>query len=208
MTVHEIIKRLVKRKLVTSKVIGKKKYYFKNSNLSESKISLGEISNIRVHKGMKTYFPIWAQFHGQKNLRNIFYMSNKSVAMLIKKLGVETWISENYKIDANNHISDIFIEPKFIETVQKIVTKEQFKKWIKSLKRKYVACEVPRDVFYSENDILIFRDSLFITNNETEVSIEIKQTETIDIMKQFFELLKHTSNRVDFNSKIESFAKN
>ena len=80
-----------------------------------------------------------------------------------------------------------------------------FAKWVKSLERTSIVYEIDREVFYSKNDLVIIRDSLFIMDWEKEITIEIKQRETINVMKQLLDNLKYSGQRVDFNSKLENF---
>ncbi len=202
-TIVEVLKRFSKRQLVKKVVLGKKKFFVQNPLLPT--IPLGEVSKITVHRSTESYISAWTRFHSQKNLRNLLYMPTVSAIILIKKFGAEFWVKENSKASSNNHITDLFIERNFLDKIKAVMTKKEFLTWVQSLKLKYVTHFVDREIFYSENDILIFQDSLFITNNKTEVSIEIKQTETVQIIKQLFESLKYNSTSVNFSEIIKKY---
>ena len=132
-------------------------------------------------------------------------MSKQSAKTILSKNNLEEIIAYNNKVAKNNQITEFFTEKGYIENAKEVLDKKTFIKWLKSLNRKFITYEVDKEHFYSKNDIFIFRDSLFITDWEKEVCVEIKQIETINILKQFFELLKNSSKRIDFNSMIKSY---
>lgn len=203
MTVHITLKRFEKRGLIKKEKYAKRFLYSQIENVLENRIlPINEYENIVIHRGAKELFETWNKMTKLKSERYMGYQPNSSIAHSLKKVNMEELMKLNNEIRENDHIVDAFLEKGFMETAEKLIPKKDYKPWAKSLKRKSIVYEVDKDMFQSKNEVFIIRDSIFITDWEKEICVEIKQLETVNLMKNFFELLKLVSSRVDFNHKL------
>lgn len=204
-SVVEILKRFLKRRLIQQISWGnnnKQKYF---SRINTSLLEIDDYQKIVVHRGQGEILKTWTISHKIKHIRSYVYVSNHTASKIFSKADLNFIINNNNVIRNNKQITEVFFEKGYIESVEKVLSKADFTRWLKSLNRTFVAFIVDKNTFYSRNDIFIFMDSLFIYDWSKEICIEIKQIETINIMKQLLENLKTSCRQINMNALIESY---
>lgn len=203
MSVHKIIKRFLKRNLIEKSIIGKQKYYSISNNFVNSfkNIPLNEYEKVIVHKGRQELFSLWDRFSRAKGERIFGYQPNFVLKHSLEKIDLDELNKLNHRIKENKVIVESYVETGYIENVRKILGEKKFPTWIRGFRRNAIVYEVPKNIFTSQYEMIIVRDSVFIADWQKEVAIEIRQQEMINILRQFFNLLSYSSTRVDFYGK-------
>lgn len=207
MTVTDILKRFSKRELVEKIKVDKQKYYTVVSGfkLQKPEIQINEIEKILVHRGEQELFKTWDRLSKNKNAKWYVYQPNNVVAKSLKKINIQKLIEQNNRTKTNKIMTDGYIEKGYVETAKKVIPPELFKSWQTSLQRTHKVNEVSKDVFYTPYEIYMVHNIVYINDWDKNISIEIHQQELVNILKQFFNLLHHNSERIDFNKKLETY---
>lgn len=205
MTVTDILKRFSRRELVEKIKAGKQKYYrlVSGFELQKPEIQINEIEKVLVHRGEEELFKTWDRLSGNKNAKWYIYQPNNAVVKSLPKIDIEKLIAVNKKSQANNIMVDGYIEKGYIETAEKLIPKELFPNWKKSVQRTSIVREVDKNIFQTPYEIFMVHNIVYINDWDKNVSIEIHNQELVNILKQFFSLLKHNSERIDFNRKLK-----
>jgi Fe2+ or Zn2+ uptake regulation protein len=221
-TIFEIIKRFKKRDLLIIKQRGKRKLYVQNTELSffkDKEIPFGQISKVKIHTGLVEIIKTWENLKTIKGHRWYLYQTRENINFFIQKSKVINkdkneienikYISEmNNKVRENQQITELFIDctpEEYIENMKSKLTDIEFINWIKSINRKYITYIVPRNLFYSNYDIFTLYDSLYLTNYQKEICIEIKHQPVVDLAKNLLNALKQNSPQVDFNKILQNY---
>jgi DNA-dependent RNA polymerase auxiliary subunit epsilon len=204
-TVNDILLRLIKRKLIAKQG----KFYLCNfdtlSLLSRKELPVGEISKIKVIKGMKDIGHSWSIVERGKGHRWQLYQSNASISYMLQSEALKDIINYSSTISKNEQTTELYIEPNLFNTARKILEpKSLYLPWLESLQqRNFVTYEIPKEVFYSVNDIFVINGSVFFTNYDTETSIEITQHETVQTIRNLLISLQNISKPINLNKMIE-----
>lgn len=198
-TIADILKRLIKRGLVKKKNFTYEltEEYIKMK--SDNELAITDYSKIIVRNGLSEVIKTWGILYSFKNYRCVMYQSNDSVKSFLKKVNIDDIINHNERVKKDGQILEMYVEPGYILTIKNMLAPEKYIEWLKSFQRNFVCFEVRKDVFYSRNDILIFMDNLFFTNNYDETCIQIRQYDTSKAMQDLLRTLQNEAKQIDFN---------
>lgn len=166
-------------------------------------------SEYHLYRGEEKLFQIYESFGMlAKNTRLYGIQPNISAYSVMKKFPYDRLVKINGNIKKNQIIVEALLQENFLEYYVAHLKKEgKSKEKIRELLSAYggrlaITTYVPKDTLDFDSELFFYRDVVTFLDWQEMVAVVIKNKDIAGIMKDLFELMKLSGQRVDQNPKV------
>jgi predicted transcriptional regulator len=228
MTIYSVLKTLMQRGLVEKNREGSRTLYRAKSLREvymllspggtlpqrhfgelekEVRLQASESTEFVLYRGTSSIVNMYERLcadHKGKRFRGI--QPDSSVRALLQKLSLDDIERVNRSISKNKLITEMIIESTYFDTVRERYPSPVFERWARQfLNRLAVVYTVEQRYLSFRNEVVIFRDTVYIVDWKEESATEIKNPETVAMFNTLFEMLVEAGERVEYRAMAKKF---
>ena len=96
-------------------------------------------------------------------------------------------------------ITDLYLEANFMDFMQQLLPPDEFDAWRTSLRRTSVVHLLPPGLVHTKNDLMVFRESVYMLDWHELTLCEISHRDTVLMIKKLLASVEGVAEQTDIN---------